>query len=484
MSERKVARLDDSKLHEKHNESFVEHAPPSVIDDEKASRSRGDYSGAVTKTDPKEIKLVRKLDRRVMPIVWAMYFLNYVDRNAIASARLNGLEKHLGLQGTEYNTCISILFVGYLLMQIPSNMLMSSGKVRASVYMSVCMGSWAVVSACTALTKSYSGLVMVRFFLGIAEAPFYPGALFLLSLFYTRKEIALRISILYSGNIVATAMSGLIALATFETLDGSHGLKGWQWLFIIEGVVTFGVAMLGLLMLPDHPLTTRWLTPEERKLAHAQVLAGLKEACRDPRLYLLAFMQNMHLSACSFNNFFPTVIGGLGFNSTITLALTCPPYLVSGAVGVVVGITSGKWNERTWHITVTMGIAVIAFIVSCATMNTAARYLCCFLFTSGAYGVNSVILGWVSATLGQTAEKKAASLSFVNVVANASYIYTAYLYPDPDGPRYIIAMSSNAAFGAATVMSAWALRWWLQATNRKIQRGMLAGGEQGVFYAY
>lgn len=385
----------------------------------------------------------------------------------------------------------------YLVMQIPSNMLMSSGKVRASIYMSVCMGCWAVVSACTALTKNYTGLVLVRFFLGIAEAPFYPGALFLLSLFYTRKEIALRISILYSGNIVATAMSGLIALATFETLDGTHGLKGWQWLFIIEGVVTFGIAVLGLFMLPDHPLTTRWLTPEERELAHARiladtvgsenskgVLAGLKEACRDPRLYLLAFMQNMHLSACSFNNFFPTVIGSLGFNTTITLALTCPPYLVSGAVGVVVGITSGKWNERTWHITATMGIAVIAFIISCTTMNTGARYLCCFLFTSGAYAVNSVILGWVSATLGQTPEKKAASLSFVNVVANASYIYTAYLYPDSDGPRYVIAMSSNAAFGAATIISAWALRWWLQATNKKIARGSVAGAEDGVFYAY
>ncbi|KAL4940620.1 hypothetical protein BDV06DRAFT_230211 [Aspergillus oleicola] len=483
MSEKNPGRQVDLHTTEKHDESFVEHARSSMFDDEKGARDQGDYSGAVAKTDPREIKLVRKLDMRMMPIVWAMYFLNYVDRNAIASARLNGLEDDLGLQGTQYNTCISILFVGYLLMQIPSNMLMSSGKVRASVYMSICMGSWAVVSACTALTKNYTGLVLVRFFLGIAEAPFYPGALFLLSMFYTRKEIALRISILYSGNIVATAMSGLIALATFKTLDGTHNLKGWQWLFIIEGVVTFGVAMLGLIMLPDHPLTTRWLTPEERELAHA-LLAGLKEACRDPRLYLLAFMQNMHLSACGFNNFFPTVIGSLGFNSTITLALTCPPYLVSSAVGVVVGITSGKWNERTWHITVTMGIAVIAFIISCATMNTAARYLCCFLFTSGAYAVNSVILGWVSATLGQTAEKKAASLSFVNVVANASYIYTAYLYPDTDGPRYVIAMSSNAAFGAATIASAWALRWWLQATNKKIQRGTIAGGEDGVLYAY
>ena len=139
-------------------------------------------------------------------------------------------------------------------------------------------------------------------------------------------------------------------------------------------------------------------------------------------------MQNMHLSACSFNNFFPTVVGSLGFNRTITLVMTCPPYLVSGIFGIIVGLTSGKFNERTWHITACMGAALIGFVISCATMNVAARYISCFLFASGAYAVNSVILGWVSATLGQTAEKKAVSLSIVNVIANASYIYTAYLY--------------------------------------------------------
>lgn len=151
-----------------------------------------------------------------------------------------------------------------------------------------------------------TGLLIVRFFLGIAEAPYYPGALYLLSLFYTRKEIATRISILYSGNIASTAFAGLIAAATFDTLDGVHGIKGWQWLFIIEGVVTFGVAVFGIWMLPDFPLTTVWLTPEERELAHERVQrdtvgiapskgakAGFLQAIKDPRLYLFAFMQNM-----------------------------------------------------------------------------------------------------------------------------------------------------------------------------------------------
>ncbi|KAK1708766.1 vitamin H transporter [Colletotrichum lupini] len=481
-------KKQDLDLEPKPNENFVEMS----TEDEKGGvlQLGADYSGAVAKTSAEEIALVRKLDFRIMPTLWCMYFLNYLDRNAIAQARLDGLEKDLGLQGSQYNTCISILFVGYLLMQIPSNMLMSSKHVRPSIYMAICMMAWALVSGCTALAKNYTHLVIVRFFLGVTEAPFYPGAIYMLSIFYTRKEIATRLSILYSGNIFATSFSGLIAAAVFNTIDGNHGLKGCQWLFIIEACLTFGVAVIGMFTLADSPLTTRWLKPEERQLAHDRMLrdtvgveeskgakAGFMQAIRDPRLWLLCFIQNMHLSACGFNNFFPIVVGSLGFNDTITLVLTCPPYLISGIFGYLVGISSGKYNERTWHITACMGIAIVGFVISCATLNTAARYISCFLFASGAYAVNSCILGWVSATLGSTQEKKAVSLSIVNVIANASYIYTAYLYPKSDGPRYLTAMSSNAAFAFACIAGTWALRFWLVSTNKKM-------GASGTKYAY
>ncbi|KAH7121310.1 major facilitator superfamily domain-containing protein [Dendryphion nanum] len=457
-----------------------------------SSSPQGDYSGAIAKSDPKEIALVRKLDMRIMPALFCMYFLNKLDQNAIANARLNGLEKHLGLVGTQYNTCISILYVGYLFAQIPSNMLLSSKKIRPSLYMSFCMMAWATVATLAAVVKNYTGLVAVRFFLGIVEAPFYPGALYILSLFYTRKEIATRVSILYAGNIFAVAFAGLIAAATFATLDGKNGLHGWQYLFIIEGVVTFGVAIVTIFLLPDYPLTTRWLTEDERQLAHDRIekdtvgleqskgaRAGFMQAIKDPRLYLMVFMQNMHLSATSFNQFFPTVVGSLGFNTTITLVLTAPPTLVAGAVGIAIGISSGKFNERTWHITAMMGLAVAGFVISAVTLNVPARYVSCFLFASGVYSVNSVILGWVSATLGQTPEKKAASLSIVNVISMASFIYTPYLYPKSDGPKYIIAMSSNACFSFASIAAAWTLKTWLVVQNRRLKRN----GEN-VFYAY
>jgi hypothetical protein len=113
--------------------------------------------------------------------------------------------------------------------------------------------------------------------------------------------------------------------------------------------------------------------------------------------------------------FFSTVFKSLNFNTTITLVLTAPPTLVAGVVGVAVGISSGKYNDRTWHITVMMGIAVVGFLISATTLNVAARYISCFLFASGVYSVNSVILGWVSGMLGQTPEKKAVSLSIVTV---------------------------------------------------------------------
>lgn len=245
------------------------------------------------------------------PTLWLMFWLNYLDRNAIALARLNTLEEDLNLQGSQYQTCVSILFVGYLLGQIPSNMILT--RVRPSYYLSFFMALWAIVSALTALSNSFAGLALTRFFLGLTEAPYYPGALYLLSIFYTRKEIATRISILYTGNILATAFAGLIAAGVFDGLDGAAGIEGWRWLFILQGVVTFVVSIGSVWTLPDDPLVTKWLTPAERQLAHARVssdtigerekssaFAGLKEAASDYRVWLFAFMQHMHLAANGF----------------------------------------------------------------------------------------------------------------------------------------------------------------------------------------
>ncbi|TKX20023.1 MFS transporter-like protein 141 [Elsinoe australis] len=469
-------------------DSHVEYAPG---EEGKEPVERTDYSGAHAKTDPKEIALVKKIDRWIMPTLWLMYWLNYLDRNAIALARLNDLEEDLNLTGSQYQTCVSILFVGYILGQVPSNMLLT--RVRPSLWMSFWVAVWAIVSGLTALSKDYTGLVLTRFFLGVTEAPYYPGALYMLSIFYTRKEIATRISILYLGNILATAFAGLNALGIFQ-LDNKLGISGWRWLFIIQGVATFLVAIMAVFTLADEPLNTRWLSEEERHLAHDRIVkdtvgesgketsfSGLKSAASDPKLWLFAFMQHMHLAANGFKNFFPTAVETLGFNQTITLVLTCPPYLIAGFTSIAYSWHSGRMNERTWHITVAKATAIFGFILGFATLNTGARYFAMVVFSIGTYAVNSVILGWVASTCGQTKEKKACSLAIVNTIANVSFIWTPYLWPSSDEPRYTIAMTSSAAFSFATAAGAWVMKFWLIRINRKIRQ---TDNEATLLFAY
>ncbi|KAK2046161.1 major facilitator superfamily transporter [Colletotrichum somersetense] len=464
-----------------------------VLDDEKKPPAAVDYSGAAAKTDPAEIKLVRKLDLWIMPTLWLMYWLNYLDRNAIALARLNGLEKQLGLSSIEYSTCVSILFVGYILGQIPSNMILT--RVRPSWYMGGFMMAWAVISALTAVVRDYKGLVLTRFFLGVVEAPYYPGALYILSIFYTRKELATRISVLYSGNILATAFAGLIAAGVFHGLEGAAGLEGWRWLFVLQGAVTLVIALVACFTLPDEPLTTRWLTPAERQLAHARIerdtvdgrivpssaWAGLREAAADPKVWVFVYMQHMHLATNGFKNFFPTIVETLDFSTTVTLVLTCPPYLIAGALSIAWAWSSGRRNERTWHITVAKGVALFGFVLACATMNTGARYFAMVVFTVGTYGVNSILLSWVGSTCGQTKEKNASALAIVNTSASISFIWTPYLWPTSDAPRYVIPMASSAAFCVACTAGAWLMRWTLVKENRKIRQ---SNQEAILFYAY
>ncbi|KAH7259891.1 hypothetical protein FSOLCH5_009740 [Fusarium solani] len=470
---------------------------PQIFQDENPEKpipkvEKVDYSGAHEKTDPKEIALVKKLDRWMMPMLWSMYWLNYLDRNAIALARLNDLEKDLNLKGTEYQTCVSILFVGYILAQIPSNMFLT--RTRPSRYMGVMMMLWAVVSALTAVAKDFKGLLLTRFFLGLTEAPYYPGAVYLLSIFYTRKEVATRIAILYTGNILATAFAGLIAAGIFYGMDGLAGIAGWKWLFILQGAVTFVIAVVGYFVLPDFPQTTWWLTQEERDLAYNRMeldtvgnkgetstLEGLRQAAKDPMVWVFCFMAHLHLAANGFKNFFPTVVKTLGFNTTITLVLTCPPYLIAGASTIIVSYSSGKFNERTWHITASKAVAVIGFAAAAATLNTAGRYVCMVIFTIGTYAVNSLILGWCGSVCGQTKEKKAVAISMVTMIMNISFIWTPYLWPSSDEPRYAIAMSSSAAFSIGTAALAWVAKVIMIRRNRKLRS---QESEATVFYVY
>ncbi|XMA13396.1 hypothetical protein WAI453_006187 [Rhynchosporium graminicola] len=439
-----------------------------------------------------ESRLKRKLDLRIMPMIVLMYIMNYLDRNNIAAAKLAGLMQDLNLSTTEFNTSVSILFVGYLLMQVPSNLFLNKiGK--PAIYLPVCMIVWGVISTATAGCQNFGGLIACRFFLGFVEAAYFPGCLYYLSCWYTRKELGFRTAIFYSGALISGAFSGLIAAAVKAHMDGLHGLRAWRWLFIIEGAITVGIAVAAFFVLPNFPRTTSWLTDEERQLAiwrleedvgeddwvdskQQSFLVGMKLAFTDIKLYVLMVLLFGIVASGTVTNFFPTVVKTLGKSDVVTLLLTAPPYVLAVITTFLNSWHADRTGERFLHITVPLLFAIFAYILAAATTKTAPRYVAMMLMVPGVYSGFVVALAWISNSLPRPPAKRAAALAFINAVSNSSSIYASYMYTDKAKPRYVTAMSVNCAMALMAILAATTLRIILVRLNRKLEQGIHVEG--------
>ncbi|KAF2011513.1 MFS general substrate transporter [Aaosphaeria arxii CBS 175.79] len=469
----------------------------TIADTEKVEQVTQEYD---EDTRALEKRLVRKLDMTLMPVVWVLYFFNYMDRNNIAQAKLNSFEKDLGLKGNQFNVAVSILNVGYVLMQLPSNMILT--KVRPSIYIPACAMLWSCVSAATSGVHNYGGLIGVRFVLGIVEAPFWPGAFYMLSSWYTRKELALRTAVLYSGLVLATAFSGLVAAGVFAGLDGVRGLAGWKWLFIIEGAASFFAAIVSMFILPDFPESTsgsgRWLFNEaEKKLAvdriardrvsapqvDESIMHGLKLAVSDYRTWVFSLMLCANHSAYGFNNFFPSIVKGFNLGSrTITLVCTAPPYLVGTVVSFAIAFSSDRNKERGFHISVPLCVAAAGFIITVSTLNVPARYFASFLYIGGCFGSNAIVYTWAASTLNQTPAKRACATAIVNIMSQMGNIYSPYFFRPQDAPRYIPAMLLMMSFSIISIVTCMVMKTLLRKANNNLLKKEEETGIKAVLY--
>lgn len=292
----------------------------ATLDDQPLDSSPG-TSLTTPNWDPAvEKALVRKIDLRIFPVMIVLFILNFIDRNNFANARLRGLEEDLGLTDVQYQTCISILLVGYVAMQVPSNMILNKLK-RPSWYLCACVAVWGIISTATGAIQNFTGAVLCRFFLGCVEASFFPGSLLFLSRWYTRSEMQLRVTILNVGNLAAQAFGGLIAAGILQGMEDAGGIRAWRWLFIVEGAATIALAVVAVFILPDYPMTTRWLTDEQKMVAENRLaidnglaggsaededvtaFQGLILACKDMKVWLLgltyhATIMGLSVSCC------------------------------------------------------------------------------------------------------------------------------------------------------------------------------------------
>ncbi|KJA30031.1 hypothetical protein HYPSUDRAFT_196318 [Hypholoma sublateritium FD-334 SS-4] len=444
-----------------------------------------------------EKKLLLKIDLR-MSILVVIYILNYIDRNNAGAARLRGFQTDLHLQGTEFATLLSILYVGYIIMQIPSNMFLNwIGK--PSIYLPACMIVWGSISCLTGIAHNFVGALLTRFFLGFVEAAFFPGALFLISKWYKRNELGLRTAILYCGNIISNAFGALMASGILGGLQGKLGHAAWRWLFFIEGALTIAVAVIAIFVLPDFPATTSWLTPQERALALRRMeedagvteeadtekgaAAGLWMAVSDWRVWWLAFALTAQVVALSFNAYFPTLSATLGFNGTVTLLLCAPPFVFTAIFAFVLSRHSDKTGERFYHIVGSLAAGIVGFVISICTMNTAARYISLFLMAQS-YAGFIVLYAWMSNSFPQPASKRAVALALINAFSQLGNVAGSYVWPSAWGPSYVNSYGICIATSGTAIVMCWIFRRHLEQMNKRLAAAEAARGAKSAGFRY
>ncbi|KAB5592962.1 hypothetical protein CTheo_3597 [Ceratobasidium theobromae] len=460
-----------------------------------ASRDINAEFGGAEERKKAEKRLLRKIDARMSIMV--------IDRNNAAAARLRGFEEDLGLKGQEFATVLSIFYVGYILMQVPSNMFLNYIG-RPSLYLPAAMILWGGISCLTGAAHNFVEALLARFFLGFVEAAFFPGALFVLSRWYRREELGLRIAILYCGSLSSNAFGGLLAAGILDGMEGKLGHAAWRWLFYIEGAITLAVAIMAIFILPDFPNNTRGFTPAERRLAELRMIEawgeadhdsstespfhGFMLAIKDWKVWWLAVALTGQVVGLSFNVYFPTLTSTLGYNRTISLLLCAPPWGFAAIVAFIVSRHADKTGERFYHIAGTYTVGIIGFIISMITMNVAARYLSLFLVCyfqgvtrpkltflsyqmAQAYTGFIVFCSWCSNTLPHPPSKRATAIALINSFSQIGNVAGSYVWPSKWGKKYQQSYGICTACCVFTIVMCFVFRQHLIYLNRRLDEG-------------
>ncbi|KAE8148869.1 MFS general substrate transporter [Aspergillus avenaceus] len=443
-----------------------------------------------------EKRLVRKIDLHLISSLFLLFIFNILDRSNIANARLGGLQEDLGLSDTQYQTAVAIMFVGYLLGQVPSNIILT--RVRPSRYIPTAIFVWGGISMCMAATKDYAGIICVRVFLGFAESPFFPGALLLMSSWYKASELAVRVAIVYCGNTIANGFGGMIAAGILSGLEGKGGLRGWQWLFIIEGAGTMVAGLLAVLLLPDFPGSGqhKWLTPQEQRFAewrlarsannevdeNGSVKQGLVDAATDPKVWILVLIQVCQLSSQTWTYFFPTIVKTLGFGSIVTLLITAPVYVFGFLTSLGNSLIANRTNCRAVLIAWPLCIDIVGNIMVISSQVTAVRYIGMFLMCAGSYSAFNVVQAWIASTIPRTRTKRGIVYAMVNLFGNSSNIYGSYFFPTSTSPQYRMGGIILSSFAAGGICLSLFLALYLHRLNLKARKAEEQDGE--IRYKY
>ncbi|OJD30311.1 mfs transporter [Diplodia corticola] len=470
------------------NEKKVEQRP-----DGDAVSSPVDSDVDLEASDINEKALLRKLDIKLLPGLVVLYLLSFLDRSNVANARLEGLTEDLGMTGNQYLTSLTLYFIGYVLFEIPCNVILK--RTTPKIWLPTLTLVWGIVSTLMGITQNLSGFFAVRFFLGVAESGLFPGVVFYLSMWYKRRERVYRVALFFSAASLAGAFGGILAYGIGK-MKGVGNLNGWRWIFIIEGLLTIVVSLLAYLFIANYPSTAPFLTPKQRARISARLTADsdataaepfswspVARCLRDPKcwLYGLAF-HTLSLPLYTLSLFLPTIIKSLGYTAARAQLLTVPPYALATLLTVLAAAASQRLDARAPFILASAACAAAGYAVLLANRDPVARpgvsYLGTFLAAAGIYPATALALAWPAMNVaGQT--KRATACALQISVGNLGAVLGTQLYRPATAPRYVLGHAVALGYMVANLGVVSVLWWVLVRENRRREGVVAAEGGQG-----
>jgi MFS family permease len=313
-----------------------------------------------------------KVTRRVLPLLLTCYIFAYLDRVNIGFAKLQ-MSTDIGLSEAAYGLGAGLFFLGYVIFEIPSNLLLQ--KIGTKKTMVRIMLLWGATSAAMLFVRNEYAFYFMRFLLGVCEAGFAPGAIFYLTYWYSRKRMAGAMSILMLAGPIGSMFGGPISGFIIDNAHGASGLAGWQWMFLLEGIPCLILAAVVWKFLADSPAQAEWLTADEKRLIASELNeeeskghSSFGRALRDPSIYLMAlgyFSLISGIYAVSF--WLPTILKENGLKSLTEIGLlTAVPYAFAIVFMILIARRSDARGERLAHAVVpgilaAVGLTIAAF---------------------------------------------------------------------------------------------------------------------------
>lgn len=376
-------------------------------------------------TDRIESATMRKLFRRLIPLLFLMLFINYLDRINIGFAQLQ-MGDQLGISPSVFGFAGSIFFLGYMLLEVPSNLLLH--RFGARRWIARILLSWGLVAALTAFVWDGTSLSVMRFLLGVMEAGFLPGVAVYITKWFPERYRARAVSGYIIGSSVAAVVGGPVSTLIMTGADEFLGLEGWQWMFLLEGGAAVALGVIAFRSMTERPADARWLDTDqkawlERTLAAEQAALPAERGIRmwriaaDRRVWTLGILFGCALVGIyGLLLWLPQIVQSLGHLGVVQVGFlsAVPPLL--GVLGVfLVGRSSDRTGDRKFHLAVVYTLSAIAIALSAFVPNAVAAYA--LLCVTGMFIYAGNPLFWSLAASFRTGAAGAATVALINTIA-------------------------------------------------------------------